>query len=269
LWYSPDNFFDLERMSDTPAAAIFNDLTYVWEVLDHLEPFIRRRIKPNVAPLRACGVMVMAPAAIDAEGAVHHGVTYELGDPAKGGLKIFRHGRLLSEAALIMPGVVLADDDIEIGAGALVESGAMIKGPTIIGPYSEVRQTAYVRGVVMSSPGAVIGHATEAKNALLLAGAKAGHFAYLGDSVLGREVNLGAGAKLANLKMNDSPYVFRFEGQRFTVKRRKFGAIIGDYTEIGCNAVANPGTLLGRAIRVMPNAALAPGYRSGGSFLNG
>jgi NDP-sugar pyrophosphorylase family protein len=195
-------------------------------------------------------------------------VSYELGDPLKGGLRVCHQGRHLAGAALIMAGAVLCGDDIEIGEGALVESGVLIKGPSIIGPCSEVRQGAYVRGGVMSSVGSIIGHVTEAKNTLLMPGAKAGHFAYLGDSILGREVNLGAGTKLANLKMNDQPYIFRNEGQRLVVKRRKFGAIIGDHSETGCNTVTNPGTLLGPKTRVLPNSSLAPGYRPGQTFLN-
>ncbi len=267
MWYSPGNFFDLDLLKNTPIRPLFENLTYVWEALDRLEPFIRRTVKGNVAEIRRHGELTGRAWAL-LDGRAYDGVEYDLGDPAKGELRVRHQGRPLEGAALIMPGVVLCGDDIEIGQGALVESGALIKGPAIIGPRSEVRQGAYVRGAVMSSPGAVIGHATEAKNALLLPGAKAGHFAYLGDSLLGHEVNLGAGTKLANLKMNDQPYSFKFEGQRFRVIRRKFGAIIGDHTETGCNTVTNPGILLGREIRVLPNSSLAPGYRPGQAFLS-
>jgi len=267
VWYSPDNFFDLEAPESGRAEAFLKGLTYVWEILDQLEPFIRRELKGNVAALRKNGDFLSAPAAISGS-EVYHGVSYELGDPHRGKLRVWHQGRLLPGAALLMAGAVLCGDDIEIGEGALVESGALIKGPSIIGPRSEVRQGAYVRGAVMSLPGAVIGHATEAKNTLLLAGAKAGHFAYLGDSVLGNNVNLGAGTKLANLKMNEQPYIFKFEKQRFVVERRKFGALIGDNTETGCNTVTNPGTLFGKNIRVLPNSSPAPGYRQGHSFIS-
>lgn len=267
MWYSPDNFFDLRRLQDSRLKALFADLTYVWEILDRLEPFIRSQVKGNVAEVRRQGDLLTKAWAVRG-GEVFEGVGYELGDPAKGALKVFHQGRLLEGAALLMPGVVLCGDDIEIGEGALVESGAMIKGPAIIGARSEVRQAAYVRGCVMSSPGAVIGHATEAKNVLMLEGAKAGHFAYLGDSVLGMEVNLGAGTRLANLKMNAQPYVFTFEGESFKVERRKFGAVVGDRSETGCNVVVNPGALLGRQAKVLPNSSLAPGYRPGRTFLS-
>lgn len=266
-WYSPGNFFDLDLIKGSPVAPLFEDLTYVWELLDRLEPFIRREVRGNVSQARRGGDLLTQAVGL-AGGQVYEGVDYELGDPVKGGLKVYYEGRLLAGAALIMPGAVLCGDDIEIGDGALVESGALIKGPSIIGPRSEVRQGAYVRGVVMSSPGSIIGHATEAKNTLMLPGAKAGHFAYLGDSILGFNVNLGAGSKLANLKMNDKPYIFRHDGQGFKVERRKFGAIIGDHTETGCNTVTNPGILLGRSCRALPNSSLAPGYRPGQTFLS-
>lgn len=267
IWYSPGNFFDLDLIKGSPVGPLFENLTYVWEALDRLEPFIRREIRGNVAQARRNGDLVVKAIGL-LGGRVYEGVGYELGDPVKGALKVYHEGRLLPGAALVMPGAVLCGDDIEIGDGALVESGALIKGPSIIGPRSEVRQAAYVRGGVMSSPGSIIGHATEVKNSLLLPGAKAGHFAYLGESLLGFNVNLGAGTKLANLKMNDNPYIFKFEGQRFKVERRKFGAIIGDHSETGCNTVTNPGTLLGRRCRVLPNSSLAPGYRPGQTFLN-
>ena len=267
MWYSPENFFNLELVAGTRLAPLFGGLTQVWDLLDRLEPFIRRELRGNVAELRRQGGFLTAAVGL-LGGRVYPGVDYELGDPVKGGLKVYHQGQHLAGAALIMPGVMLCDDEIEIGEGALVETGAMIKGPSIIGPRSEVRQGAYVRGAVMSAPGAIIGHTTEAKNTLLMEGAKAGHFAYLGDSVLGLNVNLGAGTKLANLKMNEQPYTFKFEGESFQVKRRKFGAIIGDHSETGCNTVTNPGTLLGPKTRVLPNTSLAPGYRPGRSFLN-
>ena len=267
MWYAPENFFDLEPLKGAVVQPLL-EVAKVWDILDELEPFIRRTLRGNAAEMRRDGDMTMLAWGL-LGGRAYRGVTYELGDPLKGRLKVYHEGIHLPGAALIMPGVALCGDDIEIGEGAVVESGALIKGPTIIGPRSEVRQGAYVRGGVMSCPGAVIGHATEAKNTLLLDGAKAGHFAYLGDSILGREVNLGAGTKLANLKMNSTPYVFRVDGQKYKVERRKFGAVIGDHTETGCNTVTNPGTLLGRQTKVLPNTSVAPGYHSGRAFLGG
>jgi hypothetical protein len=266
-WFDPENFFDLEDLG--PLAGLFEGVSRVWEILDSLESFITRTMRPNVAELRRRGGLTTEPAGL-LEGQVYWGVDYELGDPAKGGLKVYHQGHKLPGAALIMPGVMLADDGLEIGAGALVESGAFLKGPAVIGPRSEVRQGAYVRGSVWSAPGALIGHATEAKNTLLLPEAKAGHFAYLGDSLLGRKVNLGAGTKLANFKMTDQPYIFRVAGQEVVeVRRRKFGAIIGDGAATGCNAVTNPGVLLGRKVKIMPNVSVPAGYYPARSLIRG
>ena len=91
--------------------------------------------------------------------------------------------------------------DVTLGEGSVIEPGAYVKGPCWIGRNVEVRHGAYVRGQVIVGDGAVIGHATEVKGSIFLPGAKAGHFAYVGDSVLGRDVNLGAGTKLANLRL--------------------------------------------------------------------
>ena len=267
MWYSPENFFNLKLAAGTRLEPLFEGVTYVWELLDRLEPFIRKELRGNVTELRRGGGFQSAASGL-LGGQIYPDVDFELGDPLKGELKVYHQGRHLAGAALIMPGVMLCDDDIEIGEGAVVETGVMIKGPAIIGPRSEVRQGAYLRGGVMSCPGAVLGHVTEAKNTLLMDGAKAGHFAYLGDSILGFNVNLGAGTKLANLKMNDQPYTMKAEGEKFLVNRRKFGAIIGDHSETGCNTVTNPGILLGQKTRALPNSSLAPGYRPGKSFLS-
>ena len=94
----------------------------------------------------------------------------------------------------------------------------------------------------------------------MLDGAKAGHFAYLGDSLLGREVNLGAGTKLANLKIVPGPVRVPVEGQVLKVDRRKFGAVLGDGVETGCNSVTSPGTVMAPGCLVAPNTTVAPGY---------
>jgi NDP-sugar pyrophosphorylase family protein len=90
--------------------------------------------------------------------------------------------------------------------------------------------------------------------------AKAGHFAYIGDSILGNSTNLGAGTKLANLKIIDSPVSVTIDGKKYDTGLRKFGAIIGDSTETGCNSVTNPGTLLGRRCLVYPAVSVRGGY---------
>ncbi|MBI3723420.1 glucose-1-phosphate thymidylyltransferase [bacterium] len=147
--------------------------------------------------------------------------------------------------------------DVEVAEDAHVEAGAYVRGPTILGPGTEVRHGAYVRGYVITGRGCVIGHASECKTAIFLDGAKAPHFAYVGDSILGNRVNLGAGTKLANLKVVAGGVdVVSPEGKTIATGLRKLGAILGDDVEIGCNAVTSPGTVIGRGTLVYPCASV-------------
>jgi len=141
---------------------------------------------------------------------------------------------------------------ITIGEGSVVEPGAYIRGPCIIGKNSSIRQGAYIRGNVIVGDRCVVGHATEAKNTIFLNGAQAGHFAYLGDSILGVKCNVGAGTKCANLKLDWKEVIVKLEGRPIPTDLRKFGAILGDYVQVGCNAVSNPGTLVGPHSRCYP-----------------
>jgi NDP-sugar pyrophosphorylase family protein len=129
-------------------------------------------------------------------------------------------------------------ENVFIGEGTVVEHGAMIKGPTFIGQNCQVRSGAYIRGGVFTGDNVILGHATEIKNSILLEGTNAGHFNYLGDSFLGKEVNLGAGTILANLRFDKQPIVVG----DFNTGLKKLGAILGDYSQTGCNTVLNPGT---------------------------
>jgi len=143
--------------------------------------------------------------------------------------------------------------EVVVCAGAVVESGAFLSGPTWIAPGAIVRHGAYVRGGVYVGRGAVVGHTTECKGSMLLPGAKAAHFNYIGDSILGQEVNLGAGTKLANLKVNHSQIIIRDEqGHRWPTGLRKLGAIMGNRSQTGCNAVTNPGSIF------LPDAFILP-----------
>jgi len=102
----------------------------------------------------------------------------------------------------------------------------------------------------------------------MLDGARAGHFAYIGDSILGREVNLGAGTKLANLRMLPGPIVIVAGGERLHTGRRKLGAVLGDRTETGCNSVTSPGTLMGPRCLVYPGVVVPAGYFPGRTFVS-
>ena len=142
----------------------------------------------------------------------------------------------------------------------VVEPGALVKGPTLIAGESELRQGAYVRGKCIVGKGCVVGHTTEMKSSVMLDGAKAGHFAYIGDSILGNSTNLGAGTKLANLKIGGASIFVKVGEDKIYTGLRKFGAVIGDCVEIGCNAVTNPGTLLGKKAMVLPVSSVKAGY---------
>ncbi len=135
---------------------------------------------------------------------------------------------------------------VYIAEGATVEPTAMIQGPCIIGPHAEVRHAAYIRGNVFVGAKAVVGHTTEVKGSVFFDHAKAGHFAYVGDSILGYNVNLGAGTKLANLKLDGSSVSVKHpvSGHLINTGLRKFSAIMGDESQTGCNAVLSPGTIL-------------------------
>ncbi len=162
----------------------------------------------------------------------------------------------------VMEGAFLIGNDIQIGEGTVVEPGAFIAGPTIIGKNTQVRQGAYVRGSVIVGDECVVGHTTEIKNAIMLNKAKAGHFAYIGDSILGNHVNLGAGTKLANFKFENlsSPMNIKVEDKIYKTGLRKFGAILGDSTETGCNSVIGPSTLISPKSIIYPNTTVRGYY---------
>jgi UDP-N-acetylglucosamine diphosphorylase / glucose-1-phosphate thymidylyltransferase / UDP-N-acetylgalactosamine diphosphorylase / glucosamine-1-phosphate N-acetyltransferase / galactosamine-1-phosphate N-acetyltransferase len=160
-------------------------------------------------------------------------------------------------------GVAFIGPDVFIGEGTVVEDGAMIKGPTIIGRDCQIRHNAYIRGEVIVGDHCVLGNASEFKNALLFNHAQVPHFNYVGDSILGYKAHLGAGVKVSNLKLDGSNIRVEVGGQRVDTGLRKFGALLGDRTDVGCNAVLNPGSIIGRGSVIYPNVnwrgVLAPG----------
>lgn len=147
-------------------------------------------------------------------------------------------------------------DDVYIGPGTVVEPGVMIKGPTIIGADCEIRAGAYIRGNVIVGDRAVVGNSTELKVCLLFDEANIPHFAYVGDSIFGWKSHLGAGVKISNLKITRTPVVVTIEGVRYETGLKKFGAIIGDEAEVGCNSVLNPGTMIGPRTLTYTNISL-------------
>jgi NDP-sugar pyrophosphorylase family protein len=150
------------------------------------------------------------------------------------------------------PGASIGDRVI-IGEGTVVEPGAMIKGPAIIGKNCQIRHNAYIRENVIIGDNCVVGNASELKNALLFNDAQAPHYNYIGDSILGHKVHLGAGVKISNLKLLPGNITVELDGVPTDTGLRKFGALMGDHAEAGCNAVLNPGSILGRGAVIYPN----------------
>ncbi|MDD5224256.1 MAG: glucose-1-phosphate thymidylyltransferase [bacterium] len=221
-----------------------------------LKIYLQRNLHPNIDGIkRATGGFLSQTVVLFEKKVFEKGFKITFGDATKDELKVEMEGEILRGASVVYAGAVLMDDDISIGTGTVVEPGALIRGPAIIGDNTEVRQGAYIRGEVVVGNKCVVGHTTEIKHSIMLGGSKAGHFAYIGDSILGR-VNLGAGTKLANLKLDESPVVIKVGKTSYDTKLKKLGAIIGDGVEIGCNSVTNPGTLLGKGSLAFPNSTL-------------
>lgn len=169
----------------------------------------------------------------------------------------------------VMEGAYLSGRAIYIGAGARIEPGAYVHGPAYIAPGAVVRHGAFVRENVILLPGAILGHATEAKHSILLPHAHAPHFNYVGDSILGQHVNLGAGTKLSNLTLVSEKdeatgqrptIVINIGSEAYDTGLEKLGAIMGDGSQTGCNSVLNPGCLIGRRSLVYANMSLRKGY---------
>ena len=140
-----------------------------------------------------------------------------------------------------------------IGEGTVVEDGAMIKGPAIIGRNCQIRHNAYLRENVIVGDGCVVGNSCELKNALLFNHCQVPHFNYVGDSILGYKAHLGAGVVLSNFKSLGRNVTVMVDGVPLDTGLRKFGALLGDGCDIGCNAVLNPGSIIGRGAVVYPN----------------
>ena len=150
-------------------------------------------------------------------------------------------------------GVAFIGKNVFIGEGTVVEDGAMIKGPAIIGKNCEIRHNAYIRDNVIIGDNCVIGNSTELKNALLFNNAVAPHFNYIGDSILGYKAHIGAGVVLSNFKSLPGNIKVELDGKPFDTGLRKFGALLGDLAEVGCNSVLNPGSIIGRGSVIYPS----------------
>lgn len=143
-------------------------------------------------------------------------------------------------------------EGVWIAKNATVAPSAVITAPCIIGENTEVRHCAYIRGSVIIGNDCVIGNSTEIKNSVIFDGVQIPHYNYIGDSVLGYKAHFGAGAITSNVKSDKSPVTISYGNEKLQTDRKKIGAIVGDGAEIGCNAVLNPGTVIGKGTRVYP-----------------
>jgi len=152
-------------------------------------------------------------------------------------------------------------EGVLVGEGARIHPSAVILPPAIIGKGCELRPGAYIRGCVITGEGCIIGNSTEVKNSLLSDGVCLPHYNYVGDSVLGMKVHMGAGAICSNLKADGGNVVIRGE-REYDTGLRKVGGFLGDGADIGCGSVLNPGTVVGRGTSVYPLTSLRGVYPS-------
>ena len=147
-------------------------------------------------------------------------------------------------------------ENVWIAKTANIFDTAYIAGPCIIDEGAEVRHCAFIRGSVIVGKNAVVGNSTELKNCLLFDGVQVPHYNYVGDSVLGYKAHLGAGAITSNVKSDKTPVAVKHSDTNtvLNTELRKFGAVVGDYTEVGCNTVLCPGTIIGRECIIYPQS---------------
>ena len=143
-------------------------------------------------------------------------------------------------------------EDIWVAKNAKVAPTACLNGPLIIDEEAEIRHCAFVRGNAIVGKGAVVGNSTELKNVVLFNKVQVPHYNYVGDSVLGYKAHMGAGSITSNVKSDKKLVVVHGDGFDLETGMKKFGAMLGDHVEIGCNSVLNPGTVIGRESNVYP-----------------
>ena len=147
-------------------------------------------------------------------------------------------------------------DDVWIAKSAKIAPSALICGPTIIGENTEVRHCAYIRGCALIGNDAVVGNSTEIKNAIIFDGVQIPHYNYVGDSILGYKSHMGAGSVTSNVKSDKTLVCVKNGGERIETGRKKVGAMLGDFVEIGCNSVLCPGSVIGRNTTVYPTSCV-------------
>lgn len=147
-------------------------------------------------------------------------------------------------------------ENVWVAKSAKVFDSAYINGPAIIDEDAEVRHCAFIRGNAIVGKGAVVGNSTELKNVVLFNKVQVPHYNYVGDSVLGFKAHMGAGSITSNVKSDKTLVVVKAGEERFETGLKKFGAMLGDEVEVGCNSVLNPGTVIGKKASVYPTSCV-------------
>ncbi len=182
---------------------------------------------------------------------------------------------LLSSIGSNIPDTISSDISIDeskgkvhIAEGAIVGPYTRFEGPCYIAPEAEIRHGAFVRPNSWICYQAVLGHASEIKHSILLPNAKAPHFNYVGDSIVGSHANLGAGVILSNLRHDGREIKVKIKSNVISAELRKFGALIGERTQIGCNSVSNPGSIISSDCMVWPNTTISGFFEEGSTIKN-
>lgn len=252
-------WYDLSRYFSTVPSPflekLFQNSEYPWSPLSRL----KSRIEESFADMHDSGRLQAKKTVMkDAAGNLKEGAYH------------------VTETETLTTDFVDADLKISIKAGTFVEAGSTIKNHTIVEAGCEIRQGAYLRGNAYIGEKSVVGHTTEIKNAVFSRHVEAGHFAYIGDTLIGSYVNLGAGTKISNLEFRslDAKQNDRFpqtnlmiDGELIKTGISKFGAIIGDGCETGCNSVLCPFVMLEPRCWIMPNYCVLKGVYKQGSIL--
>ena len=163
---------------------------------------------------------------------------------------------ILSLQKQLDEGYIEVSPQVYVHKTCVIAPSACLGAPCIIGPRTEVRHCAFIRGSVLIGEDCVVGNSTEVKNAILFDHVEVPHFNYVGDSILGYYAHLGAGAVTSNVKSDRTDVQIRINDTKIDTKRHKFGAVLGDHAEVGCNSVLNPGTIVGRGSSIYPTSCV-------------
>lgn len=147
-------------------------------------------------------------------------------------------------------------EDIWVAKSAVIYPSAYIGGPCIIDEEAEIRHCAFIRGNAIVGKGAVVGNSTELKNVILFNRVQVPHYNYVGDSILGYRAHMGAGSITSNVKSDKTPVTLWYNGEKIETGLKKFGAMLGDCVEVGCNSVLNPGTIIGKETNIYPTSSV-------------